>query len=75
MKKVSKYALSIAATVVVSLTIAAATARASCTIEVTDSYTCYVTGEDANYCYYTCYCKVGAAACDRALTQDGFESY
>lgn len=74
MKKASKYVLSIAATIVVSLGIASATARA-CSLEITDEYTCYVTGQDACYCYYDCYCKVGASACDRALARDGFESY
>jgi len=48
---------------------------ATCTIDVQDQYTCYPTGEDANYCYYDCYCKVGTAACEAALAANGYESY
>jgi hypothetical protein len=66
--------LTAVATVVVSLTVASAAASA-CTIEVQDEYTCYVTGSDANYCYYRCYCKTGVSACNAALLRDGFESY
>ena len=73
MKKASRCVLSIAATVVFSLTIAASAARA-CSIEVAEEYTCYVTGSDACYCYYNCYCKTGAVACDAALSRDGFEA-
>lgn len=52
----------------------AGVAAAACTIDVQNEYTCYVTGEDANWCYYTCYCKVGAAACEAALAANGYQN-
>ena len=72
MRYISKYV--IAALVVVGISLAAAKVSASgaCHLETTDEYTCYVTGEDACYCYYDCYCKVSDSACDAALTRDGF---
>ncbi|HET8781472.1 MAG TPA: hypothetical protein VFM63_03565 [Pyrinomonadaceae bacterium] len=72
MKRTVKYVLSAFGAVALSLTLANAVASA-CTLEVSDEYTCYVTGEDANYCYYTCYCKVSSGACRDALVRDGFE--
>ena len=72
MKRMTKYAVSAVASIVLSLTLAGA-ASAFCTIEVADEYTCYPTGEDEIYCYYTCYCKTGSDACRRALEGDGFE--
>lgn len=69
-----KYALSVFASIALSLTLAGV-AAASCTMESTEQYTCYVTGEDENYCYYRCYCKTNARDCDAALIRDGFENY
>ncbi|HEX8129583.1 MAG TPA: hypothetical protein VF527_10815 [Pyrinomonadaceae bacterium] len=74
MKSINKYLLSALATAALSVTLAG-TAAALCRTDVQDQYTCYPTGEDANYCYYDCYCKVGAAECDRALIRNGYESY
>jgi len=45
---------------------------ATCTTDVQDEYTCYPTGEDACYCYYDCYCKVGSQACEAALFRNGY---
>lgn len=70
-----KYFLSAFAATALSLALANVTAMATCTIDVQDEYTCYPTGEDENYCYYDCYCKVGTAACDAALARAGYESY
>jgi len=70
-----KYFLAAFAAIAVSLGLANVTAMATCTIDVQDQYTCYPTGEDANYCYYDCYCKVGTAACEAALAANGYESY
>jgi len=70
-----KYFLSAFAAIALSLALANVTAMATCTIDVQDEYTCYPTGEDATYCYYDCYCKVGTAACERALAAHGYESY
>jgi len=72
MKRVTKYALSAFAAIALSLTLAGV-AVAQCTLETSEEYTCYVTGEDETYCYYTCYCKTGSDACRRALERDGFE--
>lgn len=68
-----KYLVSAVAVLALSLTMAGV-AAASCTIDVQNEYTCYVTGEDANWCYYTCYCKVGAAACEAALAANGYQN-
>lgn len=70
-----KYFLATFAAIVLSLGLANVTAMATCLIDVQEEYTCYPTGEDANFCYYDCYCKVGAAACDAALAANGYESY
>jgi hypothetical protein len=70
-----KYFLSAFAAIALSLALANVTAMATCTIDVQDEYTCYPTGEDATYCYYDCYCKVGSAACEAALARNGYESY
>lgn len=70
-----KYFLSAFAAIALSLALANVTAMATCTIDVQDEYTCYPTGEDETYCYYDCYCKVGTAACEAALTRNGYESY
>jgi hypothetical protein len=72
MKSFTKYALSAFASVVLSLTLAGV-AAAQCTLETSEEYTCYVTGQDETYCYYTCYCKTNSDACRRALERDGFE--
>ncbi len=74
MKSISKYLLSACAAAVLSVTLAG-TAAALCRTDVQDEYTSYPTGEDANYCYYDCYCKVGASACDAALIRNGYETY
>jgi hypothetical protein len=75
-RNLRKYALSVFAVTVLSLTVANVTALATCYTDVQDEYTCYPTGrEDANYCYYNCYCKVSAARCDAALAANGYESY
>jgi hypothetical protein len=71
MKRTFKYALSAVAAMVLSLTLAGV-AAAQCTLETSDAYTCYVTGQDANYCYYTCYCKTNRSDCIDALINDGF---
>ena len=70
-----KYFLAAFAAITLSLALANVTALATCTTDVQDEYTCYPTGEDANYCYYTCYCKVGAARCEAALAAAGYQSY
>ena len=67
-----KYLLSAFAAVVLSLTLANVTALATCLTDVQDEYTCYPTGEDACYCYYDCYCKVGSQACEAALFRNGY---
>jgi hypothetical protein len=67
-----KYLLSAFAAVVLSLTLANVTAIATCLTDVQDQYTCYPTGEDACYCYYDCYCKVGTEACEAALFRNGY---
>lgn len=72
MKRITKYALSAFASVVVSLTLCGVVA-AQCTIDVQDEYTCYVTGEDENYCYYQCYCKTNWESCQRALLDNGHQ--
>jgi hypothetical protein len=74
MRSITKYLLSALATVALSLTLANVSAMA-CSLDVQDEYTCYVTGSDACYCYYDCYCKVGASACDAALIRNGYETY
>jgi hypothetical protein len=75
MKNLRTYLLTAFAVIVLSLTLANVTAMATCTTDVQDEYTCYPTGEDAKYCYYDCYCKVGTAACEAALARNGYESY
>lgn len=70
-----KYFLAAFAAIVLSLTLANVTALATCLTDVQEEYTCYPTGEDANYCYYTCYCKVGAERCQAALEGNGYEAY
>ena len=72
MKRIYKYALSAFASVALSLTLAGVVA-AQCTIDVQEEYTCYVTGQDENYCYYQCYCKTGWETCRRALEREGHE--
>ncbi len=71
MKRIFKYALSAFGVMVLSLSLAGV-AAAQCTMETSDEYTCYVTSQDANYCYYTCYCKVNRPDCIGALIADGF---
>lgn len=73
MKNLKKYLVSACAVIALSLTMATVTALATCTIDVQDEYTCYVTGEDANYCYYRCYCKTNSASCEAALAANGYE--
>ena len=74
MKSLRKYLVSAFAVIVLSLTLAGVTAMATCLTDVQDQYTCYPTGEDENYCYYTCYCKVGTAACEAALAANGYQN-
>jgi hypothetical protein len=74
MRNLRKYVLSALAATALSLTLANVAAFATCLTDVQDAYTCYPTGEDACYCYYDCYCKTGAAACDAALAANGYES-
>lgn len=74
MKNLRKYLISAFAVTALSLTMASVTAMATCTIDVQDQYTCYPTGEDETYCYYTCYCKVGRAACEAALAGNGYQN-
>ena len=74
MKSLRKYLVSAFAVVALSLTMASVTAMATCLTDVQNEYTCYPTGEDANYCYYTCYCKVGGAACEAALAANGYQN-
>jgi len=71
MKSIIKYSLSAFAAIVLSLTFASV-AAAYCTLETSNEYTCYVTGEDEFYCYYDCYCKTSSQACRDALERDGF---
>ena len=71
MKSIIKYSLSAFAAIVLSLTLSGV-AAAFCTLEISDEYTCYVTAEDENYCYYDCYCKTGSQECRAALERDGF---
>jgi hypothetical protein len=73
MKTLKRYLLAAFAVTALSLTLANATALAICTIDVQDEYTCYPTGEDEQYCYYTCYCKTSSAACEAALIANGYE--
>ena len=75
MMNLRKYFLLVFAAIALSLSLATVTAMATCTTDVQDEYTCYPTGEDAQYCYYDCYCKVGSAACEKALARNGYESY
>jgi hypothetical protein len=75
MRNLKKYVLSALVAMALSLTLANVAALATCLTDVQDEYTCYPTGEDACYCYYDCYCKTGAAACDAALARNGYESY
>ena len=72
MSTLRKYLLSAFAAIARSLTLANVTAMATCTTDVQDEYTCYPTGEDACYCYYDCYCKVGSQACEAALFRNGY---
>ena len=74
MTNLKKYAGSAVAAVAISLTLASASAFATCLTDVQDAYTCYPTGQDACYCYYDCYCKTGAAACEAALAANGYEA-
>jgi hypothetical protein len=67
-----KYFVAAFAAIALSLALANVTAMATCTIDVQDAYTCYPTGEDANWCYYDCYCKTGRAACEAALAANGY---
>ena len=75
MKKFAKYLFSAVIVAVLSLTAAQVLAEGPCHLETADEYTCYATGYDGTYCYYECYCKTGGAACEAALTRDGFLSY
>jgi hypothetical protein len=70
-RSIFKYAVSAVAAMVLSLTLAGV-AAAQCTLETSEAYTCYVTGQDADYCYYICYCKTNSQACIAALQADGF---
>lgn len=74
MKSLGKFVLSLCLALGASMAIANVAARA-CSLDVQEEYTCYVTGEDANYCYYMCYCKVSSARCEAALAANGYESY
>jgi hypothetical protein len=75
MKNLRKYLLTAIAVTALSLSLASVSAFALCQTDPQDAYTCYPVGEDANYCYYQCYCKTGPAACEAALTAAGYESY
>lgn len=72
MKTLRKYLVSAFAAIVLSLTLANVTALAACYTDVQNEYTCYPTGEDACFCYYDCYCKVGTDACHLALFRNGY---
>ena len=68
-----KFLLSAVVAVTLSLTLASVTAMAWCPeVDDTPEYTCYNTGEDACFCYYDCYCKVGQDACDLSLFRHGY---
>lgn len=73
MKSLRRYFLSAFFAIVLSLTLANATAQAWCDqVRFASEYTCYLTGEDPNYCYYDCYCNVDDQTCREALERDGF---
>lgn len=72
MNSLRKYLVWAFAAIVLSLTLANVTAYATCYTDITDQYSCYPTGEDACYCYYDCYCKVGSEACEAALFRNGY---
>ena len=72
MNSLRKYLVSAFVAIVFSLTLANVTAMATCYTDITDQYSCYPTGEDACYCYYDCYCKVGTEACEAALFRNGY---
>ncbi len=39
------------------------------------SFSCHLTGSDANYCYYDCYCNGGFYECDDFMSLFGLSSY
>ncbi|MDX6404480.1 MAG: hypothetical protein QOH70_1935 [Blastocatellia bacterium] len=36
-------------------------------------YSCELSGEDSQYCYYNCTCTISMAQCENNMHRDGFE--
>ncbi len=71
MKRLGKYLLAFGGTMVLALSLANAVASACDYLIIDDNITCYRTGQDSQWCYYDCYCKTTAAACEESYNANG----
>lgn len=59
----------------IAIVLCATVARAQCSdVVIGSGYSCTLTGEDRNYCYYDCECHgISQSQCDSRLAAAGFE--
>ena len=74
MKKHALRAASLFFAVVISLTLASGVAKACSDIVIGNGWSCELTGEDSQYCYYNCECHgISETTCANRLGLAGFE--
>lgn len=73
MKKIALRAASLTLVLAIALGIGSGVALACDDVVNGDGFTCYLTGEDASYCYYSCDCYVDMIRCANRLGLAGFE--
>ena len=73
MKKIALRAASLTLVLTIAFGIGSSVALACDGVVPGDGFTCYLTGEDPNYCYYSCDCYVDIVRCANKLGLAGFE--
>ena len=73
MKKIALRAASLTLVLAIAFGIGSGVARACADVVIGDGFACYLTGEDAAYCYYSCDCYVDIVRCANKLGLAGFE--
>jgi len=73
-KTLFKRVICLCAGLVMALSLAAAAARACSDVVIGMGWSCELTGEDSQYCYYNCECHgISEAQCGNRLGLAGFE--
>lgn len=74
MKNFALRAASFSLVVAIALTCAPGVARACSDLVIGSGWSCELTGEDSQYCYYNCECHgISEAVCGNRLGLAGFE--